>query len=104
MSSFVGSGIRMMMINYMLEMMIMMMMMMVMITMDILSIPDPGTIEPLDHKLPKDIGSEGADFTLKCLDKVETKYFMLFNPQVQDLCISLSASLMYFCIKQIVFL
>ena len=34
------------------------------------SIPDPGTIEPLDHKLPKDIGSEGADFTLKCLDKV----------------------------------
>ena len=70
------------MINYMLEMMIMMM---VMITMDILSIPDPGTIEPLDHKLPKDIGSEGADFTLKCLDKVETKYFMLFKMQLQDL-------------------
>ena len=71
-----GSGIRMMMINYMLEMMIMMMVMMMMITMDILSIPDPGTIEPLDHKLPKDIGSDGADFTLKCLDKVETKYFI----------------------------
>ena len=35
------------------------------------SIPDPGTIEPLEHKLPKDIGSEGADFTLKCLDKVK---------------------------------
>lgn len=34
-----------------------------------LSIPDPGTIEPLEHKLPKDIGTEGADFTLKCLDK-----------------------------------
>ena len=82
----------------------MMMMLTIMVTMDILSIPDPGTIEPLDHKLPKDIGSEGADFTLKCLDKVETKYFMLFNPQVQDLCISLSATLMYFCIKQIVFL
>ena len=45
--------------------------MMVMMIMTIfISIPDPGTIEPLDHKLPKDIGSEGADFTLKCLDKV----------------------------------
>jgi len=34
-----------------------------------LSIPDPGTIEPLEHKLPKDIGTDGADFTLRCLDK-----------------------------------
>ena len=49
-------------------------MMMTMMMMTILtSIPDPGTIEPLDHKLPKDIGSEGADFTLKCLDKVEMR-------------------------------
>ena len=49
--------------------MIILMMMMIMMTI-LLSIPDPGTIEPLEHKLPKDIGSEGADFTLKCLDKV----------------------------------
>ena len=28
-----------------------------------LSIPDPGTIDPIDKKLPKDIvGSEGIDF------------------------------------------
>ena len=55
----------------MMVMMIVMMVMMVMMIMTTLtSIPDPGTIEPPEHKLPKDIGSEGADFTLKCLDKV----------------------------------
>ena len=60
-----------MMVMVMMVMMIVMMVMMVMMIMTTLtSIPDPGTIEPLDHKLPKDIGSEGADFTLKCLDKV----------------------------------
>ena len=30
-----------------------------------LSIPDPGTIEPLENKLPKDLGSDGVDFTLR---------------------------------------
>ena len=34
-----------------------------------LSIPDPGTIEPLENKLPRELGSEGVDFTLRCLDK-----------------------------------
>ena len=30
-----------------------------------LSIPDPGTTEPLEHKLPRDLGSDGVDFTLR---------------------------------------
>ena len=57
--------------------MMMMMMMMIMMMTILLSIPDPGTIEPLEHKLPKDIGSEGADFTLKCLDKVNIIMMMI---------------------------
>jgi serine/threonine protein kinase len=49
----------------------------------VLSIPDPGTIEPLDHKLPKDIGSEGVDFTMKCLDKVHPFQLLILH-LVQD--------------------
>ena len=30
-----------------------------------LSIPDPGTIDPLENKLPKDLGNDGGDFTLR---------------------------------------
>ena len=58
-------------------MLILMLVLMLMMTI-LLSIPDPGTIEPLEHKLPKDIGSEGADFTLKCLDKVNIIMMMIF--------------------------
>ena len=35
-----------------------------------LSIPDPGTIEPLEHKLPKDLGSDGVDFTLRYSENI----------------------------------
>ena len=36
-----------------------------------LSIPDPGTVDPLDRKLKKqsEVGGEGVDFMKKCLDK-----------------------------------
>ena len=36
-----------------------------------LSIPDPGTVEPLENRLPRDLGQDGVDFTLRCLDKEE---------------------------------
>jgi len=39
-----------------------------------LSIPDPGTIEPIERKLPVDLaGQEGVDFMKKCLDKDPAK-------------------------------
>lgn len=41
-----------------------------------LSIPDPGTIEPVEKKLPRDLaGAEGVDFMKKCLDKDPAKRF-----------------------------
>lgn len=39
-----------------------------------LSIPDPGTVEPLDRKIPREIaGPEGVDFFKKCVDKDPAK-------------------------------
>lgn len=39
-----------------------------------LIIPDPGVVDPLDNKLPKDlVGPEGIDFMKKCLDKDPAK-------------------------------
>lgn len=38
-----------------------------------LSIPDPGTVEPLENRLPRDLGQEGVDFTIRCLDKDPAK-------------------------------
>ena len=40
-----------------------------------LSIPDPGTIEPLEHKLPKDLGSDGVDFTLRYSENIYDQHF-----------------------------
>ena len=38
-----------------------------------MSIPDPGTVEPLENRLPRDMAIEGIDFTLRCLDKVSIR-------------------------------
>lgn len=41
-----------------------------------LSIPDPGTIEPVEKKLPRSLaGEEGVDFMKKCLDKDPAKRY-----------------------------
>ena len=61
-----------------------------------LSIPDPGTIEPIDKKLPKDsAGSEGVDF-MKVSGMIKKKEFRCYNMFFQK-CLDKDPAKRYSC-------